>query len=95
MYSVSSPSAFDEDTSVNREFLEDWKQMYESKPCLCQVKCKEYHGRVKKDAGYTRLLIILKEVNTNTTKEAECTSKINLKKVKASTKSRAKGDEIY
>ncbi|KAJ8881068.1 hypothetical protein PR048_017541 [Dryococelus australis] len=69
MYSVSSPSAFEEDTSVNREFQEDWTQIYESEPCLWQVKCKEYHDRVKKEAYYTRLLVILKEVDTSTTKD--------------------------
>ncbi|KAJ8877354.1 hypothetical protein PR048_021808 [Dryococelus australis] len=70
VYSVSSPSAFDEDTSANPKFLGDWKQIYERESCLWQVKCKEYHGRVKKDADYARLLVILKEVDTNTTRYA-------------------------
>ncbi|KAJ8897218.1 hypothetical protein PR048_002564 [Dryococelus australis] len=88
---------------MNREFLEDWIRIYESEPCLWEVKCKEYHDRVRKDAGYARLLAKLKEVDTNATKDAVI-KKINnlrsayrkeIKKVKASTKSGAAGDEIY
>ncbi|KAJ8888668.1 hypothetical protein PR048_008160 [Dryococelus australis] len=69
-YSVSSPSAFDEDTTIKCEFLEDCIRIYECEPCLWQVKCKEYHGMVKKDAVYAQLLVILKEVRIKATKGA-------------------------
>ncbi|KAJ8896256.1 hypothetical protein PR048_001600 [Dryococelus australis] len=93
---VWANNVFSVNTSVNREFLKDCKQIYESEPCLRLVKCKEYHDRVKKDAGYARLLVILRWAQIPRKMLSAHRKEVKKKKkVNSSTKSRAICDEIY
>lgn len=54
---------------MSREFLEEFIAIYESKTSLWQVTSKDYHDRVKKDAGYVRLIEKLKTVEPNASKD--------------------------
>lgn len=88
---------------MSREFLEEFIAIYESETCLWQVRSKDYHDRIKKDAGYSRLIEKLKTIEPNASKDTVI-KKINnlrsayrkeIKKIKASMKSGAAGDSIY
>lgn len=89
--------------NMNRQFVEDFIKIYESEPCLWQTKCKEYHDRNKKDAGYARLTEKLKEIEPNATKDGVIKKINNLrsayrkekKKLNDSLKSGASADDVY
>ncbi|XP_023236005.1 uncharacterized protein LOC111635305, partial [Centruroides sculpturatus] len=87
--------------TMSRKFLEEFLKIYESEPCLWNLKNKEYFDRNKKEAGYRRLIEKLKEKEPDADRESVI-KKINnirsayrkeLKKIKASIKSGT--DEIY
>lgn len=89
--------------SVSREFLTEFIQLYQQFPCLWQVKSKEYSDRNKKNAAYEELVIKMKEVDKNATKET-VVKKINTirgcfrkehKKVQNSLKSGSGTEDIY
>ncbi|CAK1582960.1 unnamed protein product [Parnassius mnemosyne] len=83
--------------------LEEFIEIYKSEPCIWRLKDKEYHDRNKRAAAYEKLIIKLRELEPNATKE-DVVKKINAlrsnvhrekRKVEESTKSGASGDEIY
>ncbi|XP_049944318.1 uncharacterized protein LOC126426446 [Schistocerca serialis cubense] len=84
---------------VIKEFIE----MYRLEPCLWQVKSKEYHDREKRGAAYERLVIKLKELEPDATKQSAVKKINNLrsnvckekKKRYMSMKSGALTDNIY
>ncbi|XP_061717035.1 uncharacterized protein LOC133524893 [Cydia pomonella] len=86
-----------------REWLEEFIEIYRSEPSLWKVKAKEYHDRDKKEAAYRRLLVKLREVEPTSDKAAvvkkinnlRCTYNKEHKKVNASNKSGAGTEEIY
>ncbi|KAJ3635599.1 hypothetical protein MTP99_008495 [Tenebrio molitor] len=89
---------------MSREFLEDFIKIYESEPCLWQVKSKIYHDRVKKEAAYARLIEKFKTIEPTTACKFSVLKKINnirsayrkeRKKVKASQESGAGTEEVY
>ncbi|XP_047100973.1 uncharacterized protein LOC124719829 [Schistocerca piceifrons] len=77
--------------------------MYRLEPCLWQVKSKEYHDREKRGAAYERLVIKLKELEPDATKQSAVKKINNLrsnvckekKKRYMSMKSGALTDNIY
>jgi uncharacterized coiled-coil DUF342 family protein len=89
---------------MSREFLEEFIKIYDSEPCLWQVKNKLHHDRVKKEAAYTRLIQKFKTIEPSNACKDSVVKKINNirsayrkenKKVKASQKSGAGTDEGY
>lgn len=41
---------------MSREFTEEFIKLYESEPCLWNVKSKEYHNINKKDTAYGKVV---------------------------------------
>lgn len=85
------------------EFFAEFIELYQSFPCLWQVKSKDYSNRDKKNQAYIALVNKYKEVNPEATKEL-VTRKINSfrtvhrkesAKIKASMRSGAGTEEIY
>jgi hypothetical protein len=62
---------------MSREFLEEFIKIYESEPCLWQVKNKLHHDRVKKEAAYTRLIQKFKTIEPSNACKDSVVKKIN------------------
>lgn len=90
-------------SSISREFLIDFLELYKSFPCLWYIKSKDYSDRDKKRQAYEILIEKYKEVDKAATKET-VVKKINsirtvyrkeLLKVNKSIRSGAGDDDIY
>ena len=88
---------------MSREFTEEFIKLYESEPCLWNVKSKEYHDRNKKDTAYGKLVNKQQEIESNATKDSVIKKINNLrsayrkenKKIKQSIKSGTSADTVY
>ncbi|XP_060845222.1 uncharacterized protein LOC132924795 [Rhopalosiphum padi] len=88
---------------MSREFTEEFIKLYESEPCLWNVKSKEYHDRNKKDTAYRKLVNKQQEIESNATKDSVIKKINNLrsayrkenKKIKQSIKSGTSADTVY
>jgi hypothetical protein len=63
--------------SGEREFLEEFVEIYNNNPCLWMIKYKNYYNLHKKNSACDILLEKLKTVEPNATKKT-VTRKINL-----------------
>lgn len=88
---------------ISKKFLLEFIEMYRSFPSLWKIKSREYSDRIKKDNAYEQLMVKLKEVDVDATKDA-VKKKIDslragyrreLKKVIASKKSGAGSGDVY
>ncbi|VVD05954.1 unnamed protein product [Leptidea sinapis] len=90
-------------SQTNREWLEEFIELYRSEPCLWNIKGKEYHNRDLKRSAYTKLVVKLKTVDPRADKGAvvkkinniRSTYKKERKKIADSKKSGAGTQEVY
>jgi len=47
---------------VNKDFWEDFIELYRNHSCLWNVKCKDYSNKIKRNSSYEILLKKLKEI---------------------------------
>ncbi|KAM9316717.1 uncharacterized protein PAF06_007784 [Gastrophryne carolinensis] len=88
---------------MNPEFLKEFIEMYHSLPCLWKVKCADYSNRQKKAEAYEQLADLCKTVCPSATIDLvkhkianlRTVFKKELKKVEASIKSGATGEDVY
>ncbi|XP_073483708.1 uncharacterized protein [Aquarana catesbeiana] len=88
---------------MNPEFLKEFIEMYKSLPCLWKVKCSDYSNRQKKTEAYEKLTDLCKTVCPSATVDLvkhkianlRTVFKKELKKVEASIRSGASGEDIY
>ncbi|CAG4961640.1 unnamed protein product [Colias eurytheme] len=57
-------------SQTNREWLEEFIELYRSEPCRWNIKGKEYHNRDLKRSAYTKLVEKLKTVDPRADKDA-------------------------
>ncbi|XP_045761834.1 uncharacterized protein LOC123865057 [Maniola jurtina] len=90
-------------SQTNREWLEEFIELYRSEPCLWNTKGKEYHNRELKRSAYTKLIEKLKIIDPSADKDAvvkkinniRSTYKKERKKIADSKKSGAGTQEVY
>jgi len=54
---------------VNKDFWEDFIELYRNHSCLWNVKCKDYSNKIKRNSSYEILLKKLKEIYPEATTE--------------------------
>ncbi|KAK7025487.1 hypothetical protein SK128_017606 [Halocaridina rubra] len=91
------------DFSIPKEVIREFIELYRSEPCLWRVKSKAYSDRVKKAEAYEKLIVKLREVEPEATRDT-VVKKINnlrtayrkeLRKVTSSIAMGCAPDEVY